>query len=301
MNNLLKKLNSKLSTGLILIALCCTHSYGSIIGVADDAWKVAIRLTADDALKQSLRMSGQHLDDAAYQVALRGVKQAAITHGDAILPILRDTGYRLLEVSSKYGDDVWRYAKEVPEGARALAHNADELIPLIKQSGTDVLRLEVKTATSAGKIALHFGTESIPYFAKNIPKADMDKLLSYASKAHDPATKTLLLNKYMKGGTNFLSQLDWKQITAYGLSTSTIITAWNISSEAANSMKKLSDKIAEVNPEKLAEISFDSLETIAAYIIWPIMGFIVLVGMVKFKIIPRLKKNSQRTHNHNSP
>lgn len=185
----------------------------------------AVLKTVEETLELAAKKSGKVLSKTAESKLGRKLVEAAAKYGDDVMPIVSEGGLEVLEQGAKHGDDFWRLCKQVPAGSRALALHADDLMPLARRIGPEVLQIEAHSPGMAVQIAEKFGDDAVKLLAKQ--PQDTTRLLGYAAKADSPETAQLLYKTYASSPnpTGFLERLSWKQIMAGGLSTAIIIEA----------------------------------------------------------------------------
>jgi len=219
----------------------------------------------DEALEAAARMSGKILSPAARKIALAQLRDAAARHGDEALMAARKGGLELMEAAAKHGDDVWTFASKVPAGARAMAMRPQELLPMTRRIGTEVLELETKAPGLPGHVVRNFGDDGVRYFARQVPLKDASRLLGYAEKADSAATRQMLLDCYKKGGTHFLDKLNWKHIMATGLSAAAITAAYQVSDGIQEGLTTM----AENSPDMFEKTASHAIDRLSAPIVIP--------------------------------
>jgi len=247
-----------------------------------------VRHAVEEVLEIAAKVSGKPLNKTTQKLAAEELEKWTVKYGDDAILATKRGGLELLEAASKYGDDVWEFSSKVPTATRALAVRADELIPLTRRIGTEVLELEARTPGIAEKVVEHFGDDAVRQLARNASPDDLTKLTGYAAKADSPAAKALLYEKYKEGGTHFLEKLDYKQIMTGGLSIGIITAAYQLSKgereknvAIGEGIGKGYEEAAKKNPDKfLKEAKSSSFSDIYDAGYW-----IVLVFGVGFSII----------------
>jgi len=257
MNNLSKRL------GFLCLVWALSNPLTAQVAPAAKAAATAI----DHALNAAAKVSGRTLPQEARILALRELDKAALKHGHQVLDAARAGGLELLEVAAKHGDDVWTFSAKVPEAARLLATRPHELLPLTRRIGTEVLEIEAKNPGLAKKVVEHFGDDAVKHLAKNAPPEDIAKLAGFAAKADNPATKKLLLQNYLEGGTRFLAKLPAKHILATGLAASMIIGTHQISDGIQEGLITT----AKESPEVFAS-------TVDRLLFWLALPFLIYFG-----------------------
>lgn len=237
-------------------------------GVWSSMAKGSLKLS-DEVVEIAAKVSGKSLK--GNKLAREAIEQGVRRYGDEMIEFAAKGGNELIEATVKHGDDVLKFANEVPKATKLLAQHADELVPLTRKFGIEVLEMEVKSPGVSKLIIKEFGEYAIPIFAKNIPKRDAVKLLGFGRKADSPATNALLLKSYKSNGGEFLKNLSWKHIMAGGLSSAAIVSAVG----AKNSM----EKIAENSPEVL-------VETVDNFF-WPLRLFMYGVAALMLVLVYR--------------
>ena len=249
--------------GFALLAWVLLNPLSAQVAPAAKAAASAI----DHALNAAAKVSGRTLPQEARILALRELDKAALKHGHQVLDAARTGGIELLEVAAKHGDDVWTFSAKVPEAARLLATRSDELLPLTRRIGTEVLEIEAKNPGLAKKVVEHFGDDAVKHLAKNAPPEDIAKLAGFAAKADTPATKKLLFQNYLEGGTRFLARLPAKHILATGLAASMIIGTHQISDGIQEGLITT----AKESPEVFAD-------TVNRLVLWLALPFLIYFG-----------------------
>lgn len=259
----------RLCTALVLFVLAAPAPWAPR-DTAEATVSVAVRGLSqliDEALNVAAKVSGKALGKAERALALGRLRDAALRYGDDALFAARKGGIELIDAAARHGDDVWRFASKVPSGARALAMRTDELLPLARRMGPEVLEIEARSPGLARHVVGQFGDDAIRYFARSVPQADASKLLGYAAKADSPGTRALLLETYKKGGTRFLEKLDWKHIMATGLSVAMITAAYQTTDGIQEGLKALPEKSPEVFKDTVTHF----FDRITLPIVWPAM------------------------------
>ncbi len=192
----------------------------------------------EETLEFAAKRSGRAIAESSKLTLGREMLKITAKHGDDILPLVRNGGLEVLEQGIRHGDDFWKLCKAVPEASRSLALHSDELLPLAKRIGPDVLFLETKAPGLSARFAKEFGDDGVRFVAQHSPQ-DVPKLLGYASKADSPSTKHLFFETYRKSKnpSAFLQALNWKNIMAAGLSSAAIISAYKISDGIQDGLK----------------------------------------------------------------
>jgi hypothetical protein len=226
----------------LLAATCCLAVFlptGSAVG---SPVSVLIR----EAVEQACKVSGREgLERTARESAEQAVAVAVRRHGPAAAEAVSRGGLELLEVGARHGDDVLRLAKSAsPAGQRALALQADRLVPLARRYGPVVLDLEARAPGLGGRVFSTFGDDLGSAVARKAATEDLPRLVLAAERADSPATRALLWSRYQQGGGAFLKAIDWKVVLAAGTSVAII----NAAHRATTPYVAMGDSIRE-NPE----------------------------------------------------
>ena len=208
----------------------------------------------EETLEAAAKRSGRVLSKSAEKKLGLELLEIAGKHGDDVMTLVREGGLEVLEQGAKHGDDFWRMCRQCPGASRALALRADDLIPLAKRIGPEVLQIEARTPGMAVRVAEEFGDDAVKVLARQNPQ-DTTRLLGYAAKADSPETAQLLYKTYSQSSNpaGFLERLSWKQIMAGGLTASMVVAAGG----AAAGMYQIGDGLQEGlrNPEAAIRVS----------------------------------------------
>lgn len=204
----------------LLAATCCLAAFLPTGTAAGSPISTLIR----EAVEQACRVSGREgLERTARESAEQAVAVAVKRHGPAAAEAVSRGGLELLEVGARHGDDVLRLAKAAgPAGQRALALQADRLVPLARRYGPVVLDLEARAPGLGGRVFSAFGDDIGTAVARTAATEDLPRLVLAAERADSPATRALLWSRYQEGGGVFLKAMDWKVVLAVGTSVAII-------------------------------------------------------------------------------
>ena len=156
----------------------------------------------------------------------RAAATAVGQQGPAAARAIQHGGLELLEATARHGDEVLELAKAAgPAGRRALALEADRLVPLARQYGPAVLDLEARAPGLGGRVFTTFGNDIGQAVTREVATSDLPRLLLAAERADSPATRALLWEGYQRGGSEFLNRIDWKVVMAAGVSVAVIDAA----------------------------------------------------------------------------
>jgi hypothetical protein len=226
----------------LFAATCCLAVFLLTGTAAGSPIGVLIR----EAVEQACKVSGREgLERTARESAEQAVAVAVRRHGPAAAEAVSRGGLELLEVGARHGDDVLRLAKAAsPAGQRALALQADRLVPLARRYGPLVLDLEARAPGLGGRVFSTFGDDIGNAVARKAATEDLPRLVLAAERADSPATRALLWSRYQQGGGAFLKAIDWKVVLAAGTSVAII----NAAHRATTPYVAMGDSIRE-NPE----------------------------------------------------
>ena len=239
---------------------------GLLVLQADGRAKIASKVV-EETIEAAAKRSGRALSKTAEKKLGVELLEMAGKYGDDVMPLVREGGLEVLEQGAKHGDDFWRLCKQVPGASRAMALHADDLIPLAKRIGPEVLEIEARTPGMAARIAGEFGDDAVKVLAKHNPQ-DTTRLLGYAAKADSPETSRLLYETYTKSSNPgaFLDHLNWKHIMAGGLSAAAILAAYKTSDGLQEGLK---------NPEVAKEVS-QSVTRPVSYFLYGLASLVLL-------------------------
>ena len=184
---------------------------------------------AGELVEMAARVSGRHLDDAARLAARESVERGLTCYGDDIIRgLLKKGGVELAEAAARNGDDIWRFAREVPQASRVLAIHADQLVPLTRRLGTKVLEMEARSAGSGRALVRIFGEADAATLLKATSTRTAGELVVLAEHA-TPETRAVLARTFLetRNQKHFVEILEksWKPILAGGLGVAMITAA----------------------------------------------------------------------------
>ena len=161
------------------------------------------------------------IEHAAKKSANETLERLVKTYGDDSLKLVDDAGFELLESVPKYGDEVMEFAmKTSPQARRAFVQNIPELLPLARRVGVEALELEAKNPGLSLQVFKVFGDDAGKVIARSVPAEDIPRLLKYADRADNPATRKILLETYMREGKGIFQRIPATLVLATGLSAS---------------------------------------------------------------------------------
>lgn len=186
-----------------------------------------LTMLARETIERAFVVSGREGVERGARESLERAAAAAVSRqGPAAAQAIQHGGLELLEATTRLGDDVLRLAKATgPAGQRALALEADRLVPLARQYGPAVLELEARAPGLGDRVFKTFGSDLAPAVAREAATADLPRLLLAAGRADSPSTRAMLWQGYKRGGSAFLKRIDWKVVMAVGASVAVIDAA----------------------------------------------------------------------------
>ena len=229
------------------------------------AWSAPIapvaKVTAeaiDLALDAAAKLSGKAAPATSRLAARASIAGAATKWGVPALTAVRRGGLELVDAAAHYGDEVYHLAAQAPQGARALAMRTEELLPLAREIGPDVLRLESRAPGLAAPTASHFGNQGLRDLAAKATPEQIKKMVGLAARADSTNTKLQLMAGFKSHGDSFLRALDARKILAVGLSASMITAAYKVSQGVEDGLVTT----AEQNPKLFQKTFVQSLRWI---------------------------------------
>ena len=226
----------KICVGLFLGCFSCAVAHaqaGTLVKVSGEVYEEAVEIAA--------KVSGKALSRESKAVLARQLSKAAIKNGDDVLKMAERGGLELMEAYGKYGDDVFKFSREVPAATRAIALHADTLVPLTRRLGPSVLKIEAESPGMTKYIIKNFGDDAVGYLSK-APSKDIPKLVGYADHAVDGTARKTLLEYYKKSNGEILKHIDWKVVMAGGLSTAAIVGAYKVSNGIEDATRETAAK-----------------------------------------------------------
>jgi hypothetical protein len=188
-----------------------------------------------EVLEQATRRSGRELTErAARESAELTVEAAVKRYGPAAAEAIADGGLELVEAGARYGDDVMRIAVEAdPAVRRALALDAGNLVPLVRELGPEALEIEARSPGLARQVFANFGADGARTIATTVPADDLPRLIAYADRADSPQTRKLLLETYEKEGRTIFDRIPPKLVLAGGLTAAMLYGTHRMTAPAA--------------------------------------------------------------------
>ena len=193
-----------------------------------------------ETIEIAAKKSGRVLSVASKEAASEMLEKAVVKYGDDVYDIVKKGGLEALEQGSKHSDDFWKLCSKNHKFIPILTRNADELIPLAKRVGPEVLEFEVKNPGMASRIISEFGDDAVKKLL-NAPTKDIRSLSGFSKYADTPATKKALFDAYLEKGDKILTVLGKhkKVIVVSGLTYSMINATGNVSSGIADGVKNV--------------------------------------------------------------
>lgn len=93
-------------------------------------------------------------------------------------------GIELIEQGAKHGDDLWRLASKYPQASRTLALHGDDLLPLIRKAGPEVLEFEVRNPGLVKRAIHAFGDDTAKRLVKVPSQEDVPVLSGMQKKKY---------------------------------------------------------------------------------------------------------------------
>jgi hypothetical protein len=216
--------------------------------------KALLRYT-DEAIEAAARLSGRHLDDASRVALRRTVSTATRRHGDDVLLAMRHGGIELAEAAARHGDDVWKWSSRVPGVARSLALHADDLVPMTRRLGKNILRLEARAPGLPRVLATRYSDDIASSFVRSVRPNDATRTAGFLAKADGPTTRALLLGRYRETEGKILKWLDWKTVMAFGLTAAVVTSAHEVSDGVQEGLKTVSQTSPETFGQTLTDMA----------------------------------------------
>ena len=188
-----------------------------------------------EALERAYRLAertsgGRLVESGAARATSMGVLEGlAKKNGEGVFQIVGDAGLEFLRAAPRFGDDFVQLGfKASPAGRRALAMNADELMPLARDFGVAAIEAEAKAPRIGRRLFEIFGREEGARLAWEAPAADIPRLLRYGEKSAHEATRQALLKAYRQEGASLFERIPPKLVLNAGLSAAMIIEATGV-------------------------------------------------------------------------
>lgn len=252
----------------------CVHGVISFIAFAEPVVKVTVR----EVLELAARKSGREIvEKGAREVAEQTLERCAEKFGNKTFDAAADGGLELIEATTKYGDDVMRFAVEAsPVARRVLALNAETLLPLARRVGPEALEVEAKTPGLATKVYADFGIDGGKTVAKSLPADDIPRLVEYAEKADSQDTRNILLQTYQKEGKKLFERIPPRSVLADGL-TADMLSGTN---RLTQPVAAISD-VTKDNPNSASDVAKYAIRIGALIVI-----LLIVLLLWRFNLMP---------------
>ena len=216
------------------IIICLSIFYSSTIE-ANPIARIGVREFLENLARKE---TGKVISKGALDVAETTIQKYGKTYGlEKMMEITTHGGLDIFEAFARHGDDVFKYAAKVsPKGCKALASNADTLLPLAKKIGPEVIELEAKAPGLSNKIFQAFGEQGVRDIATHVPAKDITKLLHFGEMADSKATRELLLDLYKKNGPSIFQKIPPGAILATGAAGGMLIISGGIATTIITSV-----------------------------------------------------------------
>jgi hypothetical protein len=217
-------------------------------------------------------------DDAARALAMSRLERLSKTYGVGALRIVEDSGLELLDAMPAYGDDVLQLAaRSSPAGRRALALNAQDLVPLARRVGVDAIELEARVPGQATKVFELFGDDLGKIAATAVRTQDMPRIIKYAELSDSAQTRGLLIDAYRQEGPGLFERIPPRLVLAGGLSSAMFLGVYE-----ATAPSRAKAKVLEENPEIVRDVMNHSTlvwaavgSTMALILLWRMLGLLL--------------------------
>lgn len=261
-----------------------------LVAVSSAFGGVAVKVTREiieETVERAAKRSGRELvEQAAKKSANETLERLVKTYGDDVLKVVDDAGFELLELVPRYGDEIVEFAmKASPQARRAFAQNIPELLPLVRRVGVNALELEAKSPGLSIKVFKVFGDDAGKVVAKNVPAEDIPRLLKYAEKADNPATKEVLVKTYKKEGTSLFERIPARLVLATGLTASMLYGTHEATAPARAVAKTIKDS---------PDVAKTAVSQFTAWGAGVVLVVIVLL-LWRFGLMPWHRKRHQAT------
>lgn len=231
-----------------------------------------------ETIELAAKKSGRTLTVASRKATSEMLETAVKKYGDDIYDIVKKGGLETLEQGSKHSDDFWKLCSKNHKFIPVLTKNADELLPLAKRIGPEVLEFELKSPGMTSKVVSEFGDDAIKKLLTT-PKKDLVELVGYSLKADSPATKKKLFDAYLANGSKCLKELGKHKglILTGGLTASMLIGVDNITEGIGEGAREGTKAAAEKAPGLFHASKVLCVAIIAGVVVvllWPVRKLI---------------------------
>lgn len=226
----MKKFKSVFAT----ITICLSIFYSST-AEATPIVRIGVREFLENLARKE---TGKVVSKSALDAAESAIQKYGKTYGlEKMMEITTHGGLDIFEALARHGDDVIKYATKVsPKGCKALASNADKLLPLAKKIGPEVIELEAKAPGLSYKIFQAFGEQGVRDISTIVPAKDLTKLSHFGEMADSKATRQLLLDLYKKNGPSIFQKIPPGAILATGAAGGILIISGGVATTVISSV-----------------------------------------------------------------
>ena len=231
-----------------------------------------------EAVELAAKHSGKSFETpAAKRATIEEAQRLSGQYGSQVLKVVQDGGLEMLAAIPKYGDDLLKVATQAsPQGRRALAMNAPELLPLARRVGVDAVELEAKIPGQATRAFKLFGDETGKVVAKTVAVEDLPRIMRYGEMADNDATRKLLIEAYQKEGRSLFERIPPKFVFAGGLTAAMLLSTHEMTATERAKAEVLRD-----NPEIVRDLMKHSTRVWAGVIL-----ILILILLWRFRLMP---------------
>lgn len=166
-----------------------------------------------EAVEFVLKKSGKATSPATKLAMENALKAATTKHGDDVLAYVRSGGAKAIAQGEKYGDEFWALCRQYPDSCAILANNADDLIPLVRKSGTEVVAIEAKAPGLTRDLVDFYGDSAVKTLAKSSP----DELAKLYSVSKNNPGQALQIFEQHRSSPGFLHKFSGTQLAGLGV------------------------------------------------------------------------------------
>lgn len=201
-------------------AVVCVAAFGgpaaTLAAAIERAYLAATRTSAGQLVESATSA-------AVSKAMLEGL---ARKHGDRVLEAAGDGGIEFLRAASRHGDEFVELSLHAsPTARRAFALSADELMPLARQFGGELIEAEAKAPGVGRRLFEVFGKEEGGRLAREVPASDLPRLIRYGEKGVDGAARSALAKAYRNEGATLFERIPPQLVLNAGLSAAMIVGA----------------------------------------------------------------------------
>lgn len=172
-----------------------------------------------EALEAVIRNEGRSAMSRTGMEALEKtmIKYAPMHGPEAIAKLTTTGGTNFLRGLERFKGEFLDVAVKLSDdGVKVLSRKCDQMMPLARKFGPEIIELEAKAPGTHSSIIKNYGPESIEVFARKIPGPDIARLLQVGERAKDKTTRDLILTTYGKEGRSFLEKIPPRLVIAIG-------------------------------------------------------------------------------------